>query len=160
MSSQPRIIEFAAIKVDDNTLASIDEIHFLINPGVPLDNKITKITGLTDQDLIKKPPFLFYYQKIYDFFENETIIIAHNVVFDVKVLNFELERIEKKESFPMPKNKICTVLKSMYLKGYRLKLGELYKTLCDKEIKDAHRAINDTRALTECVKIMHKQNRL
>lgn len=160
LSSQPHIIEFAALKVDDKTFASLDEIHFMVNPGILLEDKITKITGITNDDLKGKETFSFYYDQLVKFFENETIIVAHNASFDVKMLQFELKRIDKLDYFVMPQTIICTVIKSMYLKGYRLKLAELYQTLCEKEIKGAHRAINDVRALTECVKVMHKQNRL
>ena len=54
---QPRITEFGAIKLD-HQLKEIAELEFLINPGIPLDPKVTKITGLTD-DMLKDKLFQF-----------------------------------------------------------------------------------------------------
>jgi DNA polymerase III epsilon subunit-like protein len=157
---QPRITEFAAAKLDDNTMRLVDELTFLCNPGIAIDPKVTKITGITNTMVQDKPTFKECLDKVYDFFEGEDTLIAHNIAFDYNVLRYELLRLGKLEEFPMPINKICTIKKSMYLQGKKLNLGLLYKTLCGKEIQGAHRAINDVYALTECVKVLRKNNKL
>jgi DNA polymerase III epsilon subunit-like protein len=60
---QPHIIEFGAIKLDDE-LKEISRIEFLCNPGQPLEPIITKITGLTDADLKDERPFVAYYNEV------------------------------------------------------------------------------------------------
>lgn len=157
---QPRITEFAAAKLDDNTLRLVDELTFLCNPGMPIEPKVIKLTGITNGMVQDKPTFAEQLDKVSDFFEGEKTLIAHNVSFDFNVLRYELLRIDKLDSFPMPPEKICTIKKSMYLQGKKLNLGLLYKTLCGKEIEGAHRAINDVYALTECVKVLKKDNKL
>ena len=67
---QPRITEFGAIKLDEN-LKEVGILDFLVNPGIPLDPVITKITGLTDNDLKDKPPFVANLEKITDFFRRK-----------------------------------------------------------------------------------------
>ncbi len=44
---QPRIIEFGAIKVDDN-FKEVDRFQFLCSPGFALDPYIIKLTKITD----------------------------------------------------------------------------------------------------------------
>ena len=50
LNIQPKIIEFGAIKVDDD-FKEVDRLEFMCNPGHDLDPKITKITGITDEML-------------------------------------------------------------------------------------------------------------
>ena len=45
LDMQPKIIEFGAIKLDEDLVES-DRIEFLCNPGYPLEPIITKITGI------------------------------------------------------------------------------------------------------------------
>ena len=157
---QPKITEFAAAKLDDNTMRLVDELTFLCNPGVDIKPKVTKITGITNSMVQDKPTFAEQLEKVSAFFEGENTLIAHNIAFDYNVLRYELIRLGKLDKFPMPANKICTIKKSMYLQGKMLNLGLLYKTLCGKEIQGAHRAINDVYALTECVKVLRKNNKI
>ena len=54
LTKQPKIIEFAAIKICDKTLEEVDRIEFLVHPNQPISAKITEITGLKDSDFIKE----------------------------------------------------------------------------------------------------------
>lgn len=157
---QPRITEFAAAKLDDVTMKTVDELHFLCNPEITIPQKVTKITGITNGMVQDKPVFKDHYAKVAAFFKGEKTLIAHNIAFDYNVLRYELLRLGEFDNFPMPIDQICTMKKTKYMQGKYLNLGLLYKTLCGKEMKGAHRAINDVYALTECVKTLHRQNKL
>ena len=50
-----KIIEFGAIKFD--LTGKREELSFLINPGIPLPQIITHITGITNKDLTSAPQF-------------------------------------------------------------------------------------------------------
>ena len=64
---QPRIIEFGAIKVDDD-FNEVGRLQFLCSPGFALDPYIIKLTKITDDMLEDKKPFLGYYKELCDFF--------------------------------------------------------------------------------------------
>lgn len=160
LEQQPKIIEFAAIKLDDKTLEEVDRIEFLVNPGHALPAVITKITGIEDSDLKDVKPFVDYYEQLTNFFLGEKYLIAHNVAFDVGMLTTELSRIGRLTQFPWPPIQICTVNKTMTIKGYRLKLSILYSHLFGEEFKEAHRAMNDVMALVRCVKTLIKNGDL
>ena len=151
LERQPRIIEFAAIKLDDKTFEQISAMTFLCNPGFPLEPKITRITSITDEMLKNEKPFSFYYDDLLRFFSDDITMIAHNAAFDYLMLKNEIKRLGKEDEFPMPTKIICTVERSKRLLGRRLKLSDMYELLCKKKIKEAHRAMNDTQALAECV---------
>jgi DNA polymerase III epsilon subunit-like protein len=160
LNDQPRIIEFAAINLNDKTLREMSRMEFLCNPGIPLSAEIQKITKLTDTDLQHEPLFPHFYPTLCDFYLGERSMVAHNLAFDRSVLTFELQRIDRLTQFPWPPKHICTVEASYYLHNRRLKLTELYNIVSGKDYKDAHRAMNDVEALVEVVRWLRKEKAL
>ena len=149
LSEQPKIIELYAVKLDDE-FNMLDEFEVLLNPGHPLDPVITKITKITDGDLEGKMTFPDIYDELADFFLGTTRMVAHNMEFDRGMLENELARIECVTKFPWPKEHICTVEKSMHIKGFRLNLQRLHQELLQEGFAEAHRAKNDVFALVRC----------
>lgn len=160
LEEQPKIIEFAAVKLDNKTLKKVDEIEFLINPGEKLEAIITKITGLTDASLKDAAPFVAYYPALVDFFLGERSMAAHYLAFDRSLLSFDLQRIDKLTRFPWPADHICTVEASYPIKNHRLKLTDLYQIVTGSVHKEAHRAMADVEALATCVRWMRKKGML
>lgn len=156
LDKQPKIIEFAAIKLDDKTLEEVDRIEFLVHPQETLPKEIIKITGLTDEKLKDAKTFEHHYEKLTDFFLGERILIAHNVSFDMGMLKNDLARIGRLTQFPYPPRQICTVVQTFQIKGYRLNLSKLHIHLFGEDFKEAHRAMHDVEALTKCVKELIK----
>ena len=156
---QPRITEFGAIKLD-HQLKEISMLELLINPGIPLDPKVTKITGLTDDMLTDKKPFVARLEEITNFFLGERVLVAHNLPFDRIVLKFELERLDKMTMFPWPPEQICTVEVGETIWNKKRKLVDLYKEITGNEHKGAHRSIADVRALIEIVKWYRKNGHI
>ena len=157
LEEQPKIIEFAAIKLDNKTLKETDRVEFLLNPEEKLDPVITKITGLKDEDLIGQPLFVEQYPLLADFFLGEREMVAHYVAFDRSLLEFDLRRIDKLMQFPWPIKHTCTVEASYPLKNFRLKLTQLHEIVTGSPHKEAHRAMADVEALATCVRWLRKK---
>lgn len=157
IDQQPKIIEFAAIKLDDETLEEVDRIEFFCNPREKLDDFVVNFTGITDEILKDQPTFQENYSNLCDFFLGEKVMVAHNCQFDRSMLEFELRRLNKVKNFPWPPVHICTVEKSMPIRKYRLKLFQLYKIATNSEIEEAHRAMADVESLVACVKYLRKE---
>lgn len=161
LDKQVRMIEFAAIKVDDLTLEEKDRMTFLLNPGIPLSDETKKATKLTDNDLKDQKKFVAYYLPMVDFFVGERILAAHNAEFDVLVIDAELKRLGKERNFPWPFRHICTVEQTFDLTGKRLKLIDLYKHLFEREpVQTTHRAMADVEILLEVVQQLRRLGRL
>lgn len=152
LDMQPKIIEFGAIRVTDGNFEAYDRLEFFCNPGHPLDPKITKITGITDEMLKDEKPFIAHYEKLCNFFLGEKTMVAHNLPFDRKVLKFDLERIDKLLHFPWPFEHICTVEVGESVWGKKRKLGDIHKDVTGEEIKNAHRSVNDVEATIRILK--------
>lgn len=159
LDKQPYIIEFGAIKLDSKTLKEVGRLSFLVKPPIPLQAKITEITGLRDKDLEKAMPFARHVMEVSNFFLGEDTIVAHNCPFDMSLLKFELMRLDRQFRFPWPPNQICTAEISMGInKGKRMRLLEMYKWATGKVLDQKHRAIDDVEALIEVIKKLRKEN--
>lgn len=158
LKQQPKIIEFAAMKVDNQTLEILDEFEQLINPGEPISDEVTKITSITNEMLEDQPTFPLVYPKLVDFFLGQQTMVAHNLGFDRSILEFELQRIDCLTKFPWPSHHICSIEITEHLQGKRLSLTNLHKHLFDVEQAEAHRAMPDVRTMFRCYRELIKRH--
>lgn len=157
LSKQPKIIEFAGIKLDDDTLEEIDRLEFICNPQEQISDKITKITGLTNDDLLDKLPFFDHYNNLVNFFIGEKSMCAHNLAFDRDILVFELQRLDLQYKFPFPYIHLCSVELTYHINQYRLNLSKLHHWCFGESFEGAHRAMVDVEALVRCVRHLRKE---
>lgn len=90
-----RIIELGAVELE-NHIPTGRTFRVLINPGMNVSADTIRITGITDDDLVDKPPF--EHPDIVDAFLDfigDGKLVAHNASFDRAFLNMELERCGK-----------------------------------------------------------------
>jgi DNA polymerase III epsilon subunit-like protein len=153
VKEQPHIIEFFGVQINENFEIQ-KEVEMLINPQIPLPEIITKITHITDDMLEKKNDFALSYRDIAGVFLGSDVSVAHNISFDDTMLANELLRIDKLINFPWPVHHVCTVQKSMSIRGHRLKLTELHEWATGKPLVDAHRAKQDVYGLVRCFHAM------
>jgi len=157
LEQQPKIIELALIELQfgmgdkADQLWIVSEKSWLINPGEPLSEVITRITGLTDADLADAPAFPQVVTEIADEFLGVEALVAHNLPFDLGMLVNELRRCSKEHAFPYPPRQICTVAAYHPVFGRRAKLTEVYERVMKKPLPQKHRALDDTRALAEII---------
>jgi len=98
LSLTARIIEIGAVKVYRGKI--IKEFCSLANPGRPIPPRATEIHGITDEMVADAPSIPFVLKNFSNFVE-ESILVAHNAVFDLRMLAIHLER-EKIPLFPNP----------------------------------------------------------
>lgn len=156
LDHQPRVIEFFGHLVDDYG-AVHGEIEFFCNPGVPLDHKITQITGIKPEQLVNEKPFAHYADEVIALADKADALVSHNLSFDLQLAGCELARCDKVWH---PKRLICTVEQTEWIKGHRLSLGMLHEELFGEPFKGAHRARVDVEALTRCYVELRKRGDL
>ena len=151
LDKQPRAIEFGAalISLDDGSV--VYEHNVLIDPGAPITDEITKITGITNELLAAEGmPFAAALPAIRGLFERATVAVAHNLPFDRDILRYELARHEV-EDFPWPAREFCTVGAHRAEWGRNPRLTELYERIMGRPLAQTHRAVEDVRALVEVI---------
>lgn len=156
IEQQPYVIEFAAIRLDEK-LKETGRIDFLCKPPILIPEEATKISGITNDKVAKTLAFGGHYKELCKFFLGEATLVGHNVNFDISMLRFELIRIGKLTAFPWPYEQVCTVERTLPMKGHRLNLSELHKMLTGKEHTGAHRAMADVEALHRVVLALRKK---
>lgn len=148
LASQPRIIELFGHLVEDETGEVIDEIEFMCHPGIEIEAKITQITGIRNEDLKDKPPFADYAPQLLEMISRSDSVVAHNLSFDMALVEADCLRCSMRPAWPP--RLICLVEQSEWIRGHRLKLGDLHEELFGEPFAGAHRARSDVEALTKC----------
>lgn len=150
LSQQPRIIEFGGIITDGKEI--IDQLEFICNPGIAIEAIITKITGLTNEDLDGKPDFGLFIPQLDKFFSQADAAVAHNLSFDEGRLEDDLARRKKTlKDISFPSLGLCTVEQTTPLFGRPMKLIELYRHYVG-EYEQKHRALDDVLRMHEVCK--------
>lgn len=110
-----------------------------VNPLVPIPEKITQLTHITD-DMVKDAPIIEdVLMDFYKFCYNSSIV-AHNIDFDFKFLRFNARKI----GVTFKNTQYDTlILAREHIKGLKnYKLGTICEYL-NVPLVDAHRAVND-----------------
>lgn len=150
LNKQPKIIEFAA-RVCTEKGSTDEQLTFLCNPGEKLEPIITKITGLTDDDLKSEKPFEAHLDEVQKFLDGCDGICAHNLPFDMQLVWFSVLRASRQKTWRWPKQLVCTVQMFQPRYGRRPKLTTLYEDLTGSKYPQTHRALDDVDALVEIV---------
>lgn len=85
-----KVIEIGAIKYEDHK--EVDTFSMLINPKEKLSPFITSLTGIQDEDLRSADTIEVVLPLFLDFIEGYPLV-AHNINFDMGMINGELSRI-------------------------------------------------------------------
>lgn len=141
LDKQPRPIEFAGIITDGNEI--IHQLEFICNPGMAIEEIITRITGLKNEDLAGKPPFEHFIPHLTEYFGKADVAIAHNLSFDRNITKYALARTDKELSdVNFPAICCCTVEQLLPLFGRRMRLEDLYNKFVGEYVQK-HRALDD-----------------
>lgn len=155
IAHQPHIIEFYGCVADLKTGKIKKEVHHLIKPPIKIEQEITNITTIKNEDVVSSPTFDKVAVEIFKFLEGAPILIAHNASYDKEIMDLEAERLKRTIKWP---RMLCTVEQTVALKGFRFTLSDLYQFLFNETFSGAHRANVDVKALLRCCVELHKRD--
>lgn len=147
---QPRMIEFGGVLLSMETGEIEDEFSQLIHPGCEVTPEITKITGITNEQLVGMPGIDRCLPMLRNAFGRATAVCAHNLPFDKAIVLTEMQRLRVTD-FPWPARELCTVGAYTELWGKRPRLVDLYQEVMGKPLAQTHRALDDVKALVEII---------
>lgn len=132
-----RIIEVGIVKVVEGNMT--DELSILINPEQAMDAYVSKLTGITDQDLVGAPLFKEVAEEIRAFL-GDSIFVAHNATFDYAYLRTEL----RNAGIEYASDQLCTVdlSRKVFPDEESHSLGKICRSL-GLEVTNRHRALGD-----------------
>jgi len=152
LDHQPHMTEFA-VKILDHNGEVRHQYSTLIKPPVPVSDKITEVTGITNEDLEQASPFIKVLPYIQEAFVGVERMIAHNLNFDKTILKHELQRVGMEFNFPWAVYDFCTSEHANRLYGNWTNLGNCHEILTGKQPEEAHRAMADVDTLITCCKL-------
>jgi DNA polymerase III epsilon subunit family exonuclease len=137
-----RVIEIGAYRIRRGEVT--DEFQTLVNPDLPLPRFVSVLTGITDEMVASAPRFYEVAESWLDF-AGDSVLVAHNSIFDITLLNEEIARVYP--GCKMANAEVCTVKLSRrlapFLDNHNLDaLAEHYGF----EIPQRHRAAADALA--------------
>jgi DNA polymerase-3 subunit epsilon len=140
-SRYERIIEFAGYRIEHGEIT--DSFCSFFNPSKRLDPYITLLTGITEEDLVDAPSFDSYASKLMEFL-SDTIIVGHNIQFDIKFLQSEFMAVGYEDFRPVS---FCTLRAAKRLfPQLKSKKLEMVRDYLNIEPGINHRAYSDALA--------------
>ena len=148
-----RIIEIGAFRQSTGEV-----FRTLINPGRPLPERITELTGITDEMLADAPEEADAVKAWLEFMEGDTILLGHNISFDHSFLVQAIRRCgyEEPQFYGIDTLKLSRVL-CPELPNKKLETMVYHFGLTNER---AHRAFEDAKVTVElyqCLKAMNKE---
>lgn len=142
-----RIVEICMLKVNiDNST----EVHtWKINPEMPIPDKVSKLHGIYDKDVVDCPTMKQIAPQILQFIGNSDLAGYNSNKYDVPMLVEELLRAEV--DFDLKNRKLVDVQNIFHVMEPR-NLAAAYKFYCNKSLENAHTAEADTTATFEIFK--------
>lgn len=140
LSSRDKITEIGAVKVVKGKVK--EYFSELVNPKRPIPEKVTEITGITN-DIVKDKETIYKVLPRFLEFIGDNILVAHKAAFDCSFLLREAENLGKEFKNPVLDTLALAKKKIPGMSSYNLE--SLTKHLSIKQT-DAHRAYCDAEA--------------
>jgi DNA polymerase-3 subunit epsilon len=138
-----RVIEIGALRVEHGEV--VREFQTFLNPGLPIPEFITKLTGISDEDVAHAPLFEDVKDELVELLEG-SVFVAHNVAFDYGFIKQEFRRV----GYGFSMDRLCSVRLSreLFPEHRHHNLDEIIKRFnifCDSR----HRGLGDAKVVWE-----------
>ena len=128
----------------------MDQFISLVNPEIPIQPFVVKLTGINNAMLVSAPKFFEIAKRIIEITKDCTIV-AHNASFDYRILRTEFRRL----GYDFQSQTLCTVELSQKLLPEQpsFSLGKLVRSL-GIPVTDRHRASGDALATIKLFQLL------
>lgn len=142
------ITEIAIYKFDGHEV--VDQFISLVNPEIPIQPFVVKLTGISNEMLRSAPKFFEVAKRIIEI-TSDCVIVAHNASFDYRILRTEFRRL----GYNFEARTLCTVdlAKKLIPEQPSYSLGKLVRAL-GIPMADRHRANGDAMATVKLFKML------
>ena len=137
------ITEIGAVKLMDGEV--VDTFSKLVNPNRSIPQKITEITGITD-DMVKDAPSIEQILPLFLEFCGKNPVVAHNASFDVSFIKAAAERLET--TFDNPVIDTVGLSKELFPNEDKHNLEAVCRRM-EVSLENHHRALDDAKATAE-----------
>lgn len=142
-----RIVELAYIKHWPD--GKIEQEDLILNPERPIPEEVSKIHGLTDEDVKNAPTFISQAARLIAIFQDSYYSGFNIVRFDLPFLRQEFMRASQEFNF-RPEDIIDAKLVYHFMEPRNLSAA--YQYYCQKNHEEAHNALGDVKVTAEIIK--------
>lgn len=142
-TSNDRIVQFSATKVDGKFVPISEPKTILVNPTIAIPEAATKVHGITDMMVAGQPTFKQYANSIFSFMDGCNLAGYNIKNFDVPLLSEEFARCGI--VFPTSEQRIIDAYKIFSIKESRDLAGAV-KFYTGETFENGHDAGNDVKA--------------
>jgi DNA polymerase-3 subunit epsilon len=153
--TKDRIVQIAALKIHPD--GKQEELNFVVNPEMKIPQEVIDIHGITNEKAIKAPTFAELAEEIKSFFGDADLAGYNSNKFDIPVLAEEFLRVGVE--FDLTQRDFIDV-QNIFHKMEQRTLVAAYKFYCQKDLKNAHDAMHDTKATWEVLEKQIEKYRL
>ena len=139
-----RIVEISILKVMPD--GKEEQKTFRVNPTIPIPEHVTRIHGITNEDVASCPVFSEIARTLANYIEECDIAGYNSIKFDIPILAEEFLRVGV--FFDFHKRNLIDV-QTIFHKMEQRTLAAAYKFYCSKELTAAHSAAADAYATYE-----------
>ncbi len=145
--SKERIVEIAILKINPD--GSEERFKSLVNPEMNISEEVVKIHGISNETVKDAPTFKDLASRVIEFIGDADLAGYNSNKFDIPLLAEELIRVGS--DFDLA-NRHFVDVQNIFHKMEQRTLSAAYQFYCQKELIDAHDAMNDTNATWEVLK--------
>lgn len=158
----PRLIQLGWIITDESGNILKRKSQLIYPQSFTIDADVTRLTGITTADAQRNGVALSdVLSKFMADVESASLLVGHNVDFDMHIMGCELYRMGMNYQALIEKPSVCTMVRSTnfcaipstsrYYSGYKFpSLTELYTKLFGYAFSGAHDALSDITATKDC----------
>ena len=142
-----RVMEFGAVELtvdSEYRVSSVKAHDWLIDPEQPIPREVTRVTGITDEDVAGKPVFAKVAKDIHRLLEG-AIVVAHNLAFDLAFLRLEFGRMDMHWPITVAEVDTLHISRAKLSEQRKHNLGHIC-SLFGVPLDNAHRATDDAEA--------------
>ena len=147
--TKDRIVQIAILKVHPDK--SQEELNLIVNPEMDIPQEVIDIHGITNERALEAPTFKEIAEEVKTFIGNSDLAGYNSNKFDIPVLAEAFLRAGI--DFDLTNRNFIDV-QNIFHKMEQRTLVAAYKFYCEKELKNAHDAMHDTKATWE---VLEKQ---
>lgn len=127
-----RVVELAAVELIDGVKTG-RVYHTLINPERSIPEEVVKIHHIDDEKVKDAPKFREIADEFLEFIKGSELLI-HNADFDIKMINNELDIVNKGKIWDYVTNSVCTMKMSrrLYKSNQKPALKHSIDAICER----------------------------